>query len=69
MSATNEDLNDNEKIYKEYLCPNGEVAKLTKSEFDTIVEWFLWLDDQQRKRDGLPSMVIDSNPGSLSTPK
>ena len=47
----NEDHDASEPIYKEYLSPDGEILKITKADFGSIVEWFLWLDDTKRKLD------------------
>lgn len=30
--------------HKKYQLPDGQVVTLTKSEFQKIVEWFIWLD-------------------------
>jgi hypothetical protein len=42
-----ESVDAGEEVYKEYVYPNGDVLKLTKAEFDQVVEVFkmLWKQD------------------------
>jgi hypothetical protein len=51
-----ESVDTAEEVYKEYVYPNGDVLKLTKAEFDNVVEVFkmLWKQDMllQKKTQG-----------------
>lgn len=40
---------DREPIYKEYKYPDDRILRLTKSEFDRVVDLFRMLDGQDRK--------------------
>jgi hypothetical protein len=42
-------VSDDGTIYKEFVYPNGKVLRLTKAEFDRVVDVFKMLIDQQTK--------------------
>jgi hypothetical protein len=41
-------IKNSQEAYKEFKCPNGHIVRLTKDEFQKIVDWFVWLDKQDR---------------------
>lgn len=44
-----EEVPDDGTIYKEFVYPSGKVLRLTKTEFDRVVDVFKMLIDQQTK--------------------